>query len=889
MLARATNTVHICLQCQRNLARASLNPSGAAESGYRRGLRRWQSVAAHQLAHEEVGGDHDDNTKPSLESDIKRQPTTPSWPQPRRRNFRNWKPKPTAQLGVNSLGQPTEVLLLPTRDRRIPQVPQDEGKEKMLGSTLQESIALENVPLNRQRLAENIEQVRSLVGKMRGQLEEHEWTTLKRHLQGGFEKKQMRRYIRLRKSNGSFPRDIEKYNKRELIKYLVEEVWGFTIPMQDEPVAPTTKESNRESEMIFALHESVRFDHLLMNPSQPLKRIAQEWDVQIDVYPEQFKIRTRGAKTKLNKALQEISAYAKKLGQIAIQLTGTLGAMYRDPATREYSSAYLKSIQRKYQGLSIGMDEQCIRIVHLNNPRGADQARREILLSVPTENSLGNSLIWPRMDLPTTSHQPFPTPLEFPALLHHSQWLRLVSTSQSSQTSNDGSGKDPALAPLLQGLRDAFDPASRTRKADNRQELYYDVTVKFGQALMQDFPQAVKGAVVKPVAVEAEENERSASVVISPAGRPEGLETGKEDLSAENQTRVKADLSEAQKNTSTAENNGPTSATTLKAQGSIGQAFTGGRSERPHPTYETQRRRFVGGGPFLAQHLALMEPWIDLTPSPSTDIDKTARAILRLELSPVPDVKDSPTFEIFVSAGKSAGQKRPRLQIVRVSAIHQEKHLTVLCPDSHMDIQLTQQLKRDLSYPGSSEAGIVHSLVTSLRSYINNASSKGSSDWVFPPFVALPVHHDLREAHKRTQRAVGQDETQETPSGAETAGEKKPQRRREYILRSVDVVDIDSRLFSVESTSKSPKTRSDTRSSSKRATKSTAKFCLDHVTYTGAAVTRQELRLAERPLLCPPTLTEPDLPMLVKAALDLVKRLSNNPVKTQSPSARKTS
>ncbi|KIW24195.1 uncharacterized protein PV07_09923 [Cladophialophora immunda] len=885
MLARATNRVHICLRCQRNLARASLNLPGAAESGHSRILRRWQSVATHQLPHEEVGEDHED-TKPSPESEVEPQSTTPSRSNFRRLNFRKWKPKPTAQLGVNSLGKPAEVLLLPTRDRRIPLVPKDEGKEKMLGSTLQESINSENVPLSGQKLAENIEQVRSLVGKMRGQLEKHEWTTLKRHLHSGFQKQQLKKYIRLRKGNLSFPEELEKYNKRDIVKYLVEEVWGFTTPVQDESAASTSK----STKLVLTLHELVKFDHLLMHPSQPLKRIAEELDVQIDVYPTQSKIRTIGSKTNAQQALQRISRYAKNLGQIVIQLRGTHRAIYQDPAMREHLNAYLKSIQRKYQGLSIGMDAQCIRIVHYGNHRGAEQARREILLSVPRDSASDKSLIWPRMDISATTHQPFPTPPEFPALLHHSQWLKLVSTSPSSQEASASTRKDAALAPLLQGLRDAFDLATRTRNADHRQELYYDVAAKFGQALMQELPEAAKSDVDKLVSVEAEEQRQSASVYLSPGDSPGKLEADKDNTSTENQAGVETKFPETQKDMPNAGNDRTSSAAIPKARGSNSESLTEAETERPTLAYGARMKHFVGGGPFLAQHFAHMEPWTDQSSDPSTDLDKRTRAILRLELSPVQTSKDLPTFEMFVTATESVGGQRPRLKVVRVSAIHQEKRFTVLCPHSHMDVQLTQQLKQDLVYPGSSETEIVQLLVNALRVYIGNAQGHGSSDWVFPPFVTLQVHPGLREGQKSTQHAIGQDERLGTHGGAETEGKKSPvamiEKKQEYILRSVDVVDVDSRLFSVESTSKIPKTKSNPRSISKHTSKSTAKLCLDHITYTGAAVTRQELRLADRPLMCSPTLATPDMPMFLNAALDLAKRLGNDPVKT--PPAKMT-
>ncbi|EXJ57712.1 uncharacterized protein A1O5_12502 [Cladophialophora psammophila CBS 110553] len=876
MLARAAKPVHVCLRCQRNLARANFNSPGAAESVNRCVPRRWQSAATHPLIHEAVADDDKDN-KNFSESNLQPDPTSPPRPSVRRLNFRKWTPKPTAQLGVNSLGKPAEVLLLPTRDRRIPQVPKDEGTEKMLGSTLQESIDSENVPLSGQKLAENIEQVRSLVGKMRGQLEKHEWTALKRHLANGFQKAQLKKYIRLRKGNFSSSEDLDKCNKREIIKYLVEEVWGFTTPVQDESAAPPGK----QSKMVLSLREPVKLDHLLMHPSEPLKRIAEELDVQFDVYPSQCRIRAMGSKANAQQALQRISRYTKNLGQIVIQLKGSRYAMYQDPASKDYLNAYLKSIQRKYQGLNIGMDEQCIRIVHLGNPRGADQARREILLSVPTENLSEKSAIWPPMGISATALQPFPTPSEFPAILHHSQWARLVSSSPSSKTSKAITRKTAALAPLLQGLRETFDPSTRIHNTGNRQELYYDMAARFGQALIQKLPRAVEGGVDKDTTGSAEGQGGSTIAILARGCKPEKSEIREHNPSTKNQ-RAEDGFSQVQRNASNVVNHEPHSDTTSKAQDADGEDEREALLERPAPTQKTEMKRFVGGGPFLAQHLALMASWTQAPLEASKDVDKNARAILRLELLPISTSKGLPTFEIYVTAGESVGGQRPRLKIIRVAAIHHETHFTVLCPQNDIDVQFTQQLKQDLVYPGSAETDVARLLINALRGYIGNAQARGSSDWVFLPFLTLQVHHSLLDAHKRIQHAVTQSEGTGTRGAAETESKKSTpgmvEKKHEYILRSVDVVDVDSRLFSVHSASKLPKNKSSLNSTSKHSPQPTANFCLDHVTYTGAVATRQELRLAERPLLYAPNLAQPDFPTFVKAALEVAKRLGENRV-----------
>jgi len=53
-------------------------------------------------------------------------------------------------------------------------------------------------------------------------------------------------------------------------------------------------------------------------------------------------------------------------------------------------------------------------------------------------------------------------------------------------------------------------------------------------------------------------------------------------------------------------------------------------------------------------------------------------------------------------------------------------------------------------------------------------------------------------------------------------------------------------------------------------------FCLDHITYTGADATKQELRLAQNPLFYE-SLMPQNLPSFVSAALNLVDWFSGNP------------
>ncbi|EXJ64315.1 hypothetical protein A1O7_00651 [Cladophialophora yegresii CBS 114405] len=851
MLARGTQSVYVCLRCQRNLVGDNLNHPA-------RVLRRWQSAAPSRATLDEIDYGADSNSTPV------QQPQDEGLSQPRPRGkrqfWRKWKPDPTAELGVDSLGKPAEVILLPSRDRRITQVPTADRTERA-GTTLQESIDSENVPLSGAKLAENIEQLRLSVGKMRGQLEKHEWKTLKRNLKTGFQTSQLKKYIRLRKGDrGPSPGLQRNQSKDDIIRYLAEEIWGFITPARDE--TPTVPDKTaRKVKFSFNLDEQAKLEHLLTHPTQPLKRIAEEHDVQIDVYPSQSRIRTLGYKHEANRALQKLVRYAKDLALVVIPLRGPLGLLYRDRTEEDYADTYLKSLRRKYQGLTIARDKDHITLIHLNNPRAADQARREILLSAPLKDDTQQSTVWPDVDELTTSLQPVPPRAGLPVMLHQYQWLRLVSSGVTSQTVGSSSFRR-----ILGSLRDALNPTATLGKAGSRQELHCDLTAKFGEALIQGIPPHVDVENKTTVGSEGD---------LEAGNEPEqaGFRGTK---SPEGDCAKGSDPSDFEIKKSTLRNMKPSTEAPSPIQPMAGSAKKEEASAPSTPPESYGRRLFVGGAPFLPQHLARMDPWPEQS---SGDLDASARAILRLELCPssTADSHESPRFEIFVTAGEAIDGKRSVLSIARISAVHQDDHFTVSCPRNDVDVAFTLQLKQDLAYPGSVDTGVSQPLMKAFRSYIGHAQSTGSSDWVFLPFVNLPIHHTLRNAHEHVQHAAAKkSKTARQKRRTSAQGDVK----LEYLLRTVDVVDVDSRTLPIRPPGAPTENTKRVQSRS-----SAARFCLDHITYTGADATRQELRLAQSPVLHPPTLSplQPHLPSFVGAALSLAERLSGNPLKPGYP------
>ena len=851
MLARGTRPLYVCLQCHRYLLDNNHQRSGAAYPIVARLSRRWQSAAARRVALEELDQDYDnDRIREGRGEQHQSRHDGRTAHTSTRQRFRTWRPRPTAELGVNSLGKPAEVLLLPSRDRRITRVPKSDGSGRA-GTTLQESIDSEKAPLSGAKLAENIEHVRALVGKMRGQLEKHEWKTLRTRLRSGFQTEQLKRYIRLQEGEHFPPEGLPSNPKKEaIIRYMAEEIWGCTTPVRDESPASSDHKS-KQSRLSYVLKGNsnvVQLEHLLRHPSQPLKKIAEEHHVQISVHPSESRIKTVGSSSNANKALQRIIRYTKELGLVTVPLQGPLVNMMQDHGWQSYLTAYLKSLQRKYRALTIAQEDGEITIAYLANPRTAAQARREILISAPATAEIQQSGVW--LHGSTMSLQPFPTPAELPLMLRHYSWSRLVSASIKRRVF-DRFSRSASFNSILQGLRDAFSKNAIVGKAGNRQERYYDVTARFGQSLRRPKALSVKDHTVAAL----QENDQ-----------PDEDESPQTGAFAEKNSPKRGALTHINPVEPGIESRSVTTESTSDTYSGAPRSTDKGREEVVSPSALLQNHRvssvFIGGAPFLTQHLFSMSPWISQSTRGVADVDENARAVLRLELTPIlaPKSKGSPVFEVLLAASEQVEEQRPRLRIARVTAIHHEDHFTVLCPQSVVDVKFTRQLKQDLTYPGSAEMDITEPLMNALRVYIGHAQTTGTSDWVFRPFVTLPNHYTFRGGHARDLKPKPWQ-----PLSFTRAADRKV----EYLLRSVDVVDVDSRLFSVHSAAR--------RSEKPHIQKSD--FCLDHITYTGADTTRQDLRLGRSSMLHSPTLEQPDMVAILRAALKLAERLSANPLK----------
>ncbi|KAJ9652036.1 hypothetical protein H2198_008698 [Neophaeococcomyces mojaviensis] len=237
MFAHASSSAYVCLRCQHRviqLRQKRLQTQITVLS------RRWQSAAAR--APQE---DNDDDLHGNLD------PTYPVESPRSGTRFRHWRPPPIAELGVNALGQPAEVLVLPNRRRKRQQedaVDQDDAPNNDEPPTpnhprILESIAQELKPVSNDEAVKNIDSLLHEIGQRGGELRSHQWTKTREALSKGFTVKQLSSYL-----NAALSAHHKVYQHQhsrvELAERIMGDVWKYTRTSQNKEVQVNKTFSN---------------------------------------------------------------------------------------------------------------------------------------------------------------------------------------------------------------------------------------------------------------------------------------------------------------------------------------------------------------------------------------------------------------------------------------------------------------------------------------------------------------------------------------------------------------------------------------------------------------------------------------------------------------------
>ncbi|KAK5069878.1 hypothetical protein LTR64_007940 [Lithohypha guttulata] len=281
MFLRASRRSHVCLRCESRLILQEQVSSTQLDSLQRSPpvAKRWQSSSAavrvdeedqetesapvpyagqRLIAHEQFGSRRSDGQ--AREEDVDRNGKVKQ----SGLRVRHWRPPPTAQLSVNVLGKPGEILVLPDqkhrRRRRLTEAEEQEPRDNTNTTetaqplttnrpkrTIRETLAAESTPLSPVEVFQNVE-------KLRKKLERHidlaKWKYTRVSLQKGFTKAQLRQYAHEKTAQLSSQtvveeptRKIDSMDKHGLPNYIMNNLWKISDPSKT-TIASSAPHSN---------------------------------------------------------------------------------------------------------------------------------------------------------------------------------------------------------------------------------------------------------------------------------------------------------------------------------------------------------------------------------------------------------------------------------------------------------------------------------------------------------------------------------------------------------------------------------------------------------------------------------------------------------------------
>lgn len=887
MFTRVTKSAHVCLRCQRRLLKnGAANPSLLKAKSP---LRRWQSSAAAKLEEEE----DDEAAAAEHNQDFDRPPRIIRVLDPAYRFLQ--RPR-TAKLGVNSFGQPAEVLILDAFDRTLPTAFDDTADQDCSGTTLQESLDSENAPLDLDSLHRAIGQVyHKFVAKrddLTAELTLEEYDLMKKQIMESFTLEQIRHYL-----NAHSPRDnslqenptatLPASNTRSaLVRRILTEVWKLVLPI--DAIRQRARGSATTKAYFYHARDEAELEHLLTDRRQPLNTIAKEKHVTIEVFRQQRRVKVSGTRQDAQEGVQAISRFVKRKLESVVVHFAPEHSVYADPSMRNAVKMFLKRVQEKYQ-LHIVLRKSDIKIVHHSMPRAAKEAAREIRIAGERRPGLYEMHVCEPHHAEQTSLERFPTPSEFGWEASHRPWHRLLATDTVRSTLGPAVLKPHHkhnAATILQKLKLFFGSGNALSAPTKRDDYRFQVTATIGQALFQskqvppvtettssmppggfngqsvvDFWEFEDPPIDFSVAEELEANDFEALdgytlSKITSLDQPSPF--SQEELRSLDDYVV-----------GKGHRLPPYDSADLKGNAGSRKADL---AATPNALADPA---FSSAVPYTLQQLATLSPWKEPTANAQPDVvTAPSQTVYRLEfVSTVvyPRYKTPPSFELYVSStARDHKSQRPLLKVLRLSAIHEERAFYALCPRHQVDIKFTQQLKHDLVTPHHETPDDHKKLRSAFIGYFASAQLVDQHEWVFRPSLDVPINSNMRSVARKIRLASPDQENNTAPETStsepkvEATEDGKTDQKLEYYLRSAEVVDLHSHSIPIPTAPKGS---------------STALLNLDNVTFSGFNDTRQELRLSDRSLFSSPNLKQQDLTILVNGALGLAENLGHTPVK----------
>ena len=385
MFDRASNAALVCWRCQIRVAPRH-TPKGPNAIPRGPQALRWQSAVAARTQdddqyYEDVGSvrqdrEPDDQTKVADLTERKRKPN--------RRVKTLWKPDRTAKLGVDALGTPSEVLLLPTRDRQIPAVPQEEDispKEHVYAS-----LSSEKEPVQWEHVKENISNVRSRIETDRTSVKAEEWSKLVDGLKQGFSQAQLRQYLQespsISKSRSRVFDYKKQFPKGLIAALIIKEAWGYKSSHTSSP----SEDNNRhdpEIEVTLPMKNEQTLSTMQRDPTNALKEIQQTLGITISssVKEDQWFLTLKGPQRRVKQARLAVLTLHKNVKSTLLTLKNCLRHL-RQQGSPDAIKALVRTLSTKY-GVEIVLLKNSLRVMATKQNRAAiEHIKRDLLLAL---------------------------------------------------------------------------------------------------------------------------------------------------------------------------------------------------------------------------------------------------------------------------------------------------------------------------------------------------------------------------------------------------------------------------------------------------------------------------------------------------------------------------
>ncbi|KAK5046595.1 hypothetical protein LTR84_007356 [Exophiala bonariae] len=886
MFARANNSVHVCLRCQKRLLN-NIPVKSSSQLKTQSPLRRWQSNAVAKFEEED-----EDEVDHKSASDKPPRITWESYPAKDKSRLSKW--RPAASIGVNSFGKPAEVLILKAHDRKVLKAVYDTPDEDGPATTLQESLDSEQAPLDHTSLHRAIGDVyHKFVGNRdnpEADLTLQEYDSIKKHLTDSFTPTQMLHYLHAHTSSKEPFQKTGKhgYTRSTLMQSILTTVWNLNLPLD---ALEARKRANRkQSSLSYIVRDEAELDHLLTAHRQPLKEIAKKNHVNIEVFRRQRRLKVTGVNHEAQLGVQAIAKYVKqKLESIVVPFYPEY-SVYADPSERDAVRAFLQRVQEKYQ-VHIALRKNDVKIVYYNMQSAvrAKQAAREISIVGDSRPESYEIHVLQSHGTDQVALERFPTPPEFARGILNRPWHRLLVTDTPDvppRCTTVDTDQNSDSTTILQRLKLFLDCGDNLPLPTKRRDLRFHVTAHFGQALFRSRPAPAPRVTTNNSSILVEDlASESLGEIADITDQPwdlsihDGIAVGdfqepdsktlSEILKFDSGEPIDQDDSQILDDHLSGESHVPphSSSSIDVGKGAQNMKPTTTSNMLADPTFSCDV-------PYALQQLARLSPWKSPINGAQPDITAApTQTIYRLEFicsSNPSNRRKLPVFELYVSStarSHKSERERPSLKVLRVSAIHDQRSFYALCPRRHVDIKFKQQLKHDLTYPNNDMPHLFKKIRAAFDSYLANSKHSEQKEWSFGPYLEIAVDSSMRNVAKRCLSSVAPDQANTLEREMSVSGsnlettENNKGNKLEYCLRRAEVVEMDSYSMPVPSAYKELKRNT---------------LCLENITFSGAEQTRQELLLSDHSLFSTPNLKNQDLTTLVNGALGLAEYLGNN-------------